>query len=387
MKQRRNNKNHFLVLEFWNKEQNSTGYFWSEVIKEMHNVDLDPIVIHPKSKSVNSANKTSFWYRKKSSRIFLKIFISCKLALKVLRIVRKKDTVVCGTNPEFLLLILAVLKFFLRFRMLVLVHDIFPENTIPAQVLQKKSYLYFILKHLFSWAYRTPEDVVVIGRDMKKFILEKKNRLNNIHYIPCWVDHHLIVPEDRNKSSILTKLGLQQKIVFLFFGNFGRLQGIQNLLNGIELVKHPSASFLFVGAGVFSNTVRDYCSHCSKEKVVYLNNIDSASQSEILAACDVSLVSLAAGMYGLAVPSKVYFSMAADRPCLAVVDKKSEIGFMIEESEIGWRCDPDDPIGFAKTVDQICASYPFKLRKSPRKILLNDYANRESLARFVSKLS
>ena len=294
---------------------------------------------------------------------------------------------VCGTNPEFLFLIIAILKFFLRFRMLVLVHDVFPENTIAARILQKNSFVYLLLNLLFSWTYRVPEDVVAIGRDMKEFICEKKKRQKSTHYIPCWVDHNFVTPADRNKSSILTKLGLTDRIVFLFFGNIGRLQGIQNLLKGVELVQHPNASFLFVGNGVFSGTVKDFCSVFPNKKAMYIDKIFEATQSEVLAACDVALVTLAEGMCGLAVPSKVYFSMAADRPCLAIVDKQSEIGRMIEENKIGWQCDPGDPIGFAETIDKICSSYPFKLPVSPRKTLLTDYANQDSLARFVSKLS
>lgn len=353
----------------------------------MHKAKLNPIVIHPKSKIANTGEQANLWHRKKILRIIFKIFVTLKLVIRVALVARKKDTVICGTNPEFLFLIIAMLKILLRFRMLVLVHDIFPENTISAQILQKNSFVYVTLKLLFSWAYRVPEDLVVIGRDMKKFISKEKNRQKNTHYIPCWVDHNVIKPEDRNKSSILTKLGLKDRIVFLFFGNIGRLQGIQNLLKGIDLVEHPSASFLFVGTGVFSTVVKDFCSRSPNEKAIYIDNVGNATQSEVLSACDVSLVTLAEGMLGLAVPSKIYFSMAADRPCLAIVDEQSEIGCMVKEKKIGWQCDPGDPIGFAKIVDKICDTYPFTMQTSPRKTLLADYENRENLMRFVSKLS
>jgi glycosyltransferase involved in cell wall biosynthesis len=59
-------------------------------------------------------------------------------------------------------------------------------------------------------------------------------------------------------------------------------------------------------------------------------------------------------MKGLAVPSKAYFSLAADKPILAVMDEESEISLMVEEEEIGWVCPAGDPIALAKIIDHIC---------------------------------
>ena len=48
-------------------------------------------------------------------------------------------------------------------------------------------------------------------------------------------------------------------------------------------------------------------------------------------------------MYGLGVPSKSYNIMAAGKPILYIGDKTSEIALCIQEYEIGWIVEPNNP--------------------------------------------
>ena len=48
MSKKDNKTTRYLVsLEYWQKDQNSTGYFWSEAIEAMRTAGLDVRVIHP----------------------------------------------------------------------------------------------------------------------------------------------------------------------------------------------------------------------------------------------------------------------------------------------------------------------------------------------------
>ncbi|MEK5760781.1 glycosyltransferase WbuB, partial [Acinetobacter variabilis] len=51
----------------------------------------------------------------------------------------KDKVVVSGTNPLFLLVLLAFLRVFIPFKWYLLVHDVFPENLVPAGILKKDS--------------------------------------------------------------------------------------------------------------------------------------------------------------------------------------------------------------------------------------------------------
>ncbi|MCP5877696.1 hypothetical protein NL390_35070, partial [Klebsiella pneumoniae] len=71
-------------------------------------------------------------------------------------------------------------------------------------------------------------------------------------------------------------------------------------------------------------------------------------------SCDIAIVTLAEGMLGLGVPSKAYFTMAADRPILAIMEEDAEVANMVKEHSIGWVCEPNDPVRLASLIDEIC---------------------------------
>lgn len=374
---------YLVSLEYWQKDQNSTGYFWSEAIEAMRTDGLDVRVIHPKPHNSDQAAKPYTRYQSVLFRALQKLSLSARLALAVLISAKKGDSVVCGTNPELLLALVVLFQKFKGYRVVVLVHDIFPENALAAAVFSEGSIFYRLIQTIFAWIYRQPAEMIVIGRDMKELIGREKKRYKPTVFIPNWVDHTDVTPIDRGSSVILNDLGWQDKIVFQFFGNFGRLQGVDNLLMGIDQVDHPKAAFLFVGSGVQANSVQEYCISNPARAVKYFADFSSASRSDVLAACDVAIVSLREGMYGLGVPSKAYFSMASDRPILAVVDEGSEIEQMVVQEQIGWVCRPGDPAGFARMVHEICDNGPLSIEGAPRQALLRAYAKTDSLAQFV----
>ena len=83
--------------------------------------------------------------------------------------------------------------------------------------------------------------------------------------------------------------------------------------------------------------------------------IDFKDNNIGLNACDVAMVSLAPGMSGLAVPSKAYFSLAADKPIIVIGDHDSELKALIEDNTgIGWYCYSHNSSEVAKLIDKIC---------------------------------
>ena len=73
-------------------------------------------------------------------------------------------------------------------------------------------------------------------------------------------------------------------------------------------------------------------------------------QADFLNACDVGVVALCRGMYGVSVPSRTYNIMAAGRPVLAIVEPRSEIARMVEEEGAGWVVPPGDAEQLAQTI-------------------------------------
>ncbi|QOF81791.1 glycosyltransferase family 4 protein [Variovorax sp. 38R] len=306
---------------------------------------------------------------------------AAKLAWATGRKAQKGDIVFSGTNPETLLFVLALLRKLIRFRWYVLVHDVFPENLVPAGILKKESVYFRILKTIFDWVYAQPDRLFVIGRDMKELVDEKTGNPARSFFVHNWVDADQIFSLAKKKSKLIKSLGWEEKTVFQFFGNMGRVQGIPNILRAIDQVSSERAAFLFIGAGACVDLVSKYKKENPEKSFHYFGELPQEQKNEGLAACDVALISLEPGMYGLGVPSKAYFSMAADRPILAVMDARSEISLTVEENDIGWSCEADNPEKIARTIDLICNMDLSRYEGRSKKALQEKYSSTVALTK------
>jgi glycosyltransferase involved in cell wall biosynthesis len=356
----------FIVSEYVDPQVNSTGYYWSKIIHGVSAAFSQVAVICPEDSkfeqytfessgaSVYPIAASSYKKNNLLFRLFGLLNLSSRFFVKILQQVRRNDLIFSGTNPIFLLLCIALSKKFIRFKWVLLVHDVFPNNLAAAGILRKSNYFYQFLDSMFTWAYKSADAIIVIGRDMEA-LFKKKQITGQLIYQPNWVNKGEIIPINRKQSALIRNLGWDNKVVFQFFGNAGRLQGIDNLLNAITKVMDPRAAFLFIGEGSEFKMIQKFAETHPHKPIALIANKDLISRNAGLAACDVAIVSLMEGMQGIGVPSKSYFSLAADRPLLGVVDVNSEVAQMIRQYDgIGWHCDPDKPKELAALIDTIC---------------------------------
>jgi len=232
---------------------------------------------------------------------------------------------------------------------------------------------------MFEYIYRSADHVFAIGRDMSDVLVDKGVARNKITYMPLWVDDKHIEVLNRDHSDFLHANGIVDRIVFQFFGNLGRVQGIASLLEAISLTKSQNSAFVFFGDGREVNLVKEFISEHPEKSVFYLGTVELENRSAVLASCDVALVTLSKNMFGLGVPSKAFFSIAADRPILAAVSIGSELELLLAEYKIGWQCEPEDPQAMASLIDSLCENDRHNLVVSPRTVLKEHFSGRESL--------
>ena len=172
---------------------------------------------------------------------------------------------------------------------------------------------------------------------MSKALEEKKIKNNRIIYSPNWCDDNYDYDSSKQKNC-LSALDINYKtnenIVLLFFGNLGRFQNIDLLLEIILKTKNKNLIFLFAGDGIKRNIIKEAS---LKDKRIYLKEgVSLSKRSDILACGDISLVTLPDEMLGFAVPSKSYFSLAHGMPLFTIMNKRAEISLLVEENNFGW---------------------------------------------------
>jgi len=359
----------WIISEYYYPIITSTGYYITSIAEYLASNGMDVRVICTGSKY----NEVSEYFFKKKEihngvkiyrvkvkdldknvfikRLFRLLKSSIYLFITTLKYIKKKDKVLIVTNPAFLVLLMPFTKYFKKISYTLLVHDVFPENFAAIGGMKPTSLFFLILKKLFDIAYSKADKCISIGRDMSEIIKRKTKGNYNIEYIPNWCDNEDVYPIEKLKTQLFQKLFKHDIFIFQFAGNLGHAQGLDNLLDTIKLINNPMIHFLFIGGGAKRHLIQEFSK--KNKNVTIMEFQDRTSQNDFLNACDVSIVTLSDGMYGLGVPSKSYNIMAAGKPLLMIGDDRSEIAMCIKEYNLGWIVKPNDPESLKSTIETI----------------------------------
>lgn len=363
------NKRIWIVSEYYYPIVTSTGYYITEIAEYLSLKGMDVRVISTEARyneiseynfkkreihngvqifrvKVGNIDKNNFF--KRSHRLLKS---SLSLFFKTFKNIKKNDTVLVVTNPTFLILLMPIIKYIKRISYTLLVHDIFPENFVAIGGIKSTSYTFKILKKIFDKAYSYSDTCISIGRDMSDVINKKTGDKGNVKFIPNWSDIEDVYPIKKNKTKLYLQLFKEGDFVFQFAGNLGHAQGLDNIINTIKLINNPEINFLFIGGGAKYDKIKEFSKNNKNVKVIGYQ--DRKTQNDFLNACDIAIVTLSDGMYGLGVPSKSYNIMAAGKPLLMIGDERSEIALCIKEYNLGWVVKPDDIESLKSTIELI----------------------------------
>lgn len=356
----------YILSELFYPNKTSTAYIMTEIadflssfysvsvittdIKYDKNVtntveDLSYVVIR---KAVGNVDKNSFYNRIKSA-----IVSSLSLGFELYKKVKNGEKVLLVTNPFLIIFIIAIIRTFKKFDYTLLVHDVFPENTIPAGLKKQNSISYKLLKLIFDWSYRKADKVIVLGEDMKKLIIDKGVFESKIDIIPNWYDDDLI-SMDIDREEYLGTKDLDNKLVIGFAGNVGRVQGLEEFIQCFNNSYNNNLAFVIIGDGAMLNQLKE--KYKERSNIYFLGNKPRSEQSKFLNLFDLSLVTLANGMFGLGVPSKSYNILKSGKPIFYIGDFESEIDLMIKKYGCGWSfnwSDRDEIIEFLNGLEMV----------------------------------
>lgn len=320
-------------------------------------------------------------------RLFRLLLSSFRLFFKILNSVEKGDKVLIVTNPAFLILMMPYVAWRKRISYSILVHDVFPENLVAIKKISSSSFLYRVLKCIFDMAYSKAQLCISIGRDMSQVLTKKIKNNSTLHFISIWSEDKDVTPIDKRVTRTCSNLNLSNRFIFQFAGNLGYAQGIENLLKAILQIKNEQIHFLFIGSGAKYNEIASFVK--THRNISLLGFQDRSNQNDFLNACDVGIVTLSDGMYGLGVPSKSYNIMAAGKPILFIGDENSEIALCIKEYSLGWIVEPNNPQALAEMIEYIYANRNelFAIQQNARRTAETVFAKERILEEYYKLLN
>ena len=388
----------WLISELFPPEETSTGYIMGEIANALASkYDVTVVcgpAVYDKNKKQDTNNKfildssiqlirvdaVAENKARKISRIKKFLLMSKRLYAVVSKGIKDGDKVLMVSNPFPLILMMGHLRRKRSFELNMLVHDVFPEGLYTDMNLP--NFAYNILGKLFNRAYASVDTLISLGRDMTEVMQQKCAKYSKgnqrIIQIENWGDITNIQPK------VLDLYG--DKVVIEYAGNVGHAQGVFDFLKLVEKVNNPNLIFSIWGTGSESEEIKQYIQDKSLKNILFNGPYFRSQQNDVLNACDIALITLVDGMYGLGVPSKSYNIMAAGKPILFIGDVRSEIALTVKENGLGYCFDSKDLnglTGFLKSLNADNKDELVEMGVSSRYVAETKYSKEVILNKFL----
>jgi colanic acid biosynthesis glycosyl transferase WcaI len=370
----------WVISELYYPEDTSTGYFITKIAEglgvnfDVHVLSSQPTysargVRAPKFEKLNGVQiyRCSSTTLNKDNLLFKVInffTISASIFLQALLRIRKSDLVLVVTNPPLLPFLIQVACLLRRARMVLLIHDVYPDVMVLAGFFSRNAVPAKIMEKITSKLYNNSEKIITLGRDMRALVTKKmatNPHTEKVIVITNWGDVDQIKPSNKQGNFLLEQLGLKNKFVVQYSGNIGRTHSLGTILETAKTLQNDrDIHFLIIGTGARQKWAQAEAIKNRLENVTFLPYIPRNELSISLNACDIAVISFITNMEGVSVPSRMYNIMAAGKPIIAAADLASELGMVVSEERIGWVVTPESP-------DEL------------RKAIMEAYHNRESL--------
>ncbi len=286
-------------------------------------------------------------------RVLNAVTIAASVFLHALRRIRAGDVALVVTNPPLLPYAIRAAANVRGFRVVLLVHDVYPEVLTATGMARPNSMFVRLTRSLTRRLYRSMSRIVVLGRDMLRLVAARRGERGDggIVIIPNWGDTETIRPAPTAANALRQRLGLGGKFVVQLMGNLGRTHGLETTLAAAEqLHGDPIVHFLVVGWGARERWLTNELKTRGLTNVTLLPPCSAEELATFLTAADVALIPFRSGMAGVSVPSRMYNVMAAGVPIIAAADDASELAMVVREAAIGWVVPPEAPEELVRTI-------------------------------------
>jgi colanic acid biosynthesis glycosyl transferase WcaI len=142
--------------------------------------------------------------------------------------------------------------------------------------------------------------------------------------------------------------------VAVYSGNIGVKQGLQVLVRAARMLQNRRIRIVICGDGAQRHLIEREAE--GLENVQMLPLLPDQEYREMLADCDVAIITQLAGSGRAFFPSKLLNPLAFGRPILSVADTDSELVRAMEEGGFGCNVLPDQAEALAETLERLAAS-------------------------------
>jgi len=337
--------NFLLIADSFIPQANSAAILINDLSVEIKGKDNIFIVV-PNNSIFNkttvsfSKNKIVFRVRTFNSKSH---FVLCRafselinpllmfLAIKFNKI-RNYDGIIWYSPSIFFGFIIEWLKTNKNIKSYLILRDIFPQWAVDIGIL-KKGLVYYFFKFFERYQYSVADRIGI--QSISNISFFRKNYphyLKKVEVLENWM--HPINPI--NTFIDLNKTQIKGRFIFVYAGNFGKSQEIENLLTLVSFFKkNKNFGFLFVGRGSEFERVKKIILHKSFTNVFMLSHVPPQELISVYKQCDIGLISLNLRHTTHNIPGKFISYLLSGLPVIAIVNKGNDLIEIINKNDLG----------------------------------------------------
>ncbi len=285
---------------------------------------------------IRRTRTTQIWSKRIRGKALNGLSFCFRAGLHLLRSVNRSQVILITTAPPYLPILGYLANLCFGQHYVCLLYDLYPDVAVELDIVSPKHPLVKLWDGINRKVWKKADAIIVLSSTMKDRITAKCPEIKGkISVIQNWADSQFIKPIDKQDNWFARQFGLQEKFTVLYSGNMGRCHDMDTIMEAAIQLRDEPIQFVFIGGGAKRETCRKKVHELGLNNCVFLPYQDKTVLPYSLTACDLSLVSVSAGMEGIVAPSKFYGVLAAGRPVAVVCESHSYLRQLLEESKCG----------------------------------------------------
>lgn len=307
---------------------------------------------------------------------------------------KRPDLIVVETDPPLLCLLGWFVSTLRRTKLVCYLQDVYPDIAIELRRL-KNNWFTRLLRKCFLFVYRASDRVVVVGQDMRNWLINHMLQGDRVQIIENWVDTDLVHPI-KEGNQFREAHNLNGKFVAMYSGNLGFTQRFEHVLQAAEeLNEFDEIVFVFVGNGVKRSELIADVERRGLTNVMFVGYQPKNYLAHSLSAADLHFVLLDKRLTQFMLPSKIYSAFASGTPVLGIgarqsplADKRtdSHIANMIDTNSAGFFVEEDSPGEIAERILELYNDRELclQMQQNARLAAEENYSRRNATNGFLS---
>lgn len=217
----------------------------------------------------------------------------------------------------------------------LIVRDMFPQWIIDQGLIKESSIAAFFFRYYEKLNYSISDCIGVQSKANLDVFTKKFPSIPNVKILRNWSATEPSSKQDYD-SRLITKLGIDEKVIFFYGGNIGHAQDMTNVMRLARNLKSiKEAHFLIIGQGDEVKLIHDLKHNWKLDNVSILPSISQKEFSVLLPTIDIGLFSLSHRHTAHNFPGKLLGYMLESIPILGSVNPGNDLLEIVNTSSSG----------------------------------------------------